>query len=279
MQNAIIFGAGGTGRKVLEAVNNKYSIKAFLDNDKTKWGEIIQGIEVHNPEDIRNMEYDVVLLGTLMGYEELRLQLDALGVDQRCIIGGYVDFSVQARIVFLKRYAEEAYRKNISGCVAEAGVFRGEFSKEINYYFPDRRCYLFDTFDGFAENDIKLEKKESLIVANYMKGLNEKEVYEKMPHKELVTIKKGYFPETTVDVDEQLFCFVNLDMDLYAPTLAGLRYFYPRMAKGGVILIHDFFSDAYPNLKDAIYDYEKENNIFLAKMPIGDDISIAIIKY
>ena len=36
------------------------------------------------------------------------------------------------------------------------------------------------------------------------------------------------------------FAFVHLDADLYQPTLAALRYFYPRMVAGGVIIIHDY---------------------------------------
>jgi predicted O-methyltransferase YrrM len=80
-----------------------------------------------------------------------------------------------------------------------------------------------------------------------------------------------------VDVDEK-FAFVSLDMDLYKPTLEGLRYFYPRMSRGGIIAIHDFFSDAYPNIKQSVYEYEEEISSRLCLVPVGDDISIAIVK-
>lgn len=46
--------------------------------------------------------------------------------------------------------------------MAEAGVFRGEFANEINRYFPDRECYLFDTFDGFDTRDFKYETMNSM---------------------------------------------------------------------------------------------------------------------
>lgn len=98
-----------------------------------------------------------------------------------------------------------------------------------------------------------------------------------MYHMELVEIRKGYFPETLGDLDDR-FAFVNLDMDLYRLTLEGLRYFYPRMSAGGVILIHDYFSDAYQNIEKVIDDYERELGVRLHKMPIGNDISIAIVK-
>lgn len=47
-------------------------------------------------------------------------------------------------------------------------------------------------------------------------------------------------------------------MDLYQPTLEGLRFFYPRMQQGGIIAIHDFFSEAYPNIESSVFTYEKE---------------------
>ncbi|MDR2361602.1 MAG: TylF/MycF family methyltransferase [Prevotellaceae bacterium] len=85
--------------------------------------------------------------------------------------------------------------------------------------------------------------------------------------------KKGYFSETTNGISEN-FCFVNLDFDLYQPILSRIEYFYPRMVKGGVILIHDYFSERYNGVKDAVREFDKRNklNIF----PIGDRISIGI---
>ncbi len=273
-----IFGAGGTGRRVCSLIKDDYEILGYVDNDSTKWNTQINGMKCFTPNILCESEYDNIVLGTLMGYEELQKQIERMGIDTDKIVKGYVEFSVKARIEFLKRYSEEVYRIGIIGSVAEAGVFRGEFAKEINKYFPDRKCYLFDTFEGFVEKDIMCEKMESLVEANYMKGLSETTVLNKMPRKELVEIRKGYFPETTEGIDDT-FCFVNLDMDLYSPTLSGLRFFYPRMREGGIILIHDYFSDAYPNLKEAVDTYEEEIGIQLARIPIGDDISLAIVKY
>lgn len=99
----------------------------------------------------------------------------------------------------------------------------------------------------------------------------------KMPHQEKIELKIGRFPETAKGITDK-FLFVNLDMDLYEPTLGGLRFFYPLMVEGGVILIHDYFNKVYPNIITAINDFEKEIGFKLHKMPIGDDISIAIIK-
>ena len=84
-------------------------------------------------------------------------------------------------------------------------------------------------------------------------------------------------PETAEGIDDR-FAFVNLDMDLYEPTIEGLRFFYPRMSEGGVILIHDYFSEAYPNIEQSVDDFVRELGTRLRKIPIGDDISMAIVK-
>lgn len=191
----------------------------------------------------------------------------------------YIDTNaINSRITFLENYAQIMQSKQ--GNVAEAGVFTGEFAKEINKYFNNCNCFLFDTFTGFDAKDLVTEK----IVTDSMKEgyysiSSEDIVINKLPHKEKVKIFKGYFPETVTDeVLNQNYIFVNLDMDLYKPTLEGLRIFYPRMIENGIILIHDYFSDIFPNVKQAILDYEKEIKSELKKFPIGDGISLAIIK-
>ena len=73
-------------------------------------------------------------------------------------------------------------------------------------------------------------------------------------------IRKGFFPETVEDIEDS-FCFVNLDADLYAPTISGLRWFYPRMERGGVILVHDFFSRVFHGIKDAVREFCEDEKI------------------
>lgn len=42
--------------------------------------------------------------------------------------------------------------------------------------------------------------------------------------------------------------------------------------------MHDYFVDGYPNVKHAVYDFERELNKKLHLCPIGDGASIAIVK-
>lgn len=51
---------------------------------------------------------------------------------------------------------------------------------------------------------------------------------------------KGLFPQTAEPIKDKKFAFVHLDTDLYESTLEGLKFFYPRMVKHGIILSHDY---------------------------------------
>ncbi|MDR2394465.1 MAG: TylF/MycF family methyltransferase [Treponema sp.] len=57
----------------------------------------------------------------------------------------------------LELIAHEIYDKNIQGSVTELGVYRGQFARIINIAFPDRKLFLFDTFEGFDKRDVKIE--------------------------------------------------------------------------------------------------------------------------
>ncbi|WP_257007056.1 TylF/MycF family methyltransferase [Helicobacter pullorum] len=72
------------------------------------------------------------------------------------------------------------------------------------------------------------------------------------------------------------FKFVNLDVDLYQPILSGLQYFYPKMVKDGVILVHDYFHPFYTGTKKAVDEFAVEMN--LRTLPIGDAFSVMIVK-
>lgn len=180
------------------------------------------------------------------------------------------------RLFTFELCAKEIIENNIEGEVAELGVFRGDFSKLLNEVFPDKKLYLFDTFESFDSRDIEEEKKSKCmrddIINNITMGLkdtNVEHVMSKMKNKDNVIIKKGYFPESLGSLEEK-FCFVSLDVDLYRPTLEGLKYFYERLSKGGYIFIHDYNHKLCPGVCAAVRDFEKIIDQKICKCPISD---------
>jgi hypothetical protein len=231
---------------------------------------------VYSPEKIKELSYDIIFIASLTGYNPIIEQLLQMGVERSKINADFVTVPVKSRIVFIEKLAELFSEKGLEGAVAEGGVFQGEFAKEINRVFPEKTLYLFDTFSGFDEKDVAIEKKHNYsgFGARHLDMTSVDTVLQKLPHPEVCVVRKGFFPETAEGIKDS-FCFVNLDFDLYQPILAGLEFFYPRMVSGGVILVHDFFNTGYQGVKKTIDDFAQRIG-GLKLLPIGDGISIAI---
>ncbi len=169
--------------------------------------------------------------------------------------------------------------RGIAGNTAELGVFRGEFAQYINAAFPERKCYLFDTFEGFNENELLSDFSENdvqNVFRDFFKETTLKVVMDKMLYPDKIVVKKGFFPESLNGLEDK-FCFVSLDADLEETLFRGLEYFYPRLNEGGYIMIHDY--NVLDSAHKSIDKYEKENNIKLSKIPIFDaNGSIVITK-
>jgi O-methyltransferase len=80
-----------------------------------------------------------------------------------------------------------------------------------------------------------------------------------MAYPENCIVKKGYFPDTTKDIDEY-FAFVSIDTDLYEPIYQGLCWFYPRLLRGGYIFVHDYNCAQYRGVKEAVVRFSRENS-------------------
>lgn len=276
---AIVFGATPSAKTLYEEIKKKYDIVAFTDNDAKKQGGGIYGTPIIAPSDIGNLSYDEIIIISTSAMETIKNQLLEMKIPEHKINTRYIDLNVIPRKKFCKDFASIIYSNNISGCVAEAGVFQGEFASVINKNFPDRKLYLFDTFEGFDQRDITFEERNQYSDAKveHLSITSEMLVLNKMLHPENCIIKKGYFPETANGIDET-FCYVNLDMDLYKPTLEGLRFFYPIMIKGGIITVHDYFSKGYEGINAAVHEFIEEISDDIVPFPIGDHVSIAIQK-
>lgn len=154
--------------------------------------------------------------------------------------------------------------KDIPGAAAELGVYRGFFARCMQMLLPERKLYLFDSFEGFREDAGASESFQ----AAHANTATEK-VLSIMPHPERVTVKPGFFPESLNGLEEQ-FCLVSLDVDFQQTTLDGLRYFWPRIARGGYLLLHDWGSPKLTGVAAALRQYEEEFGQTIPAVPLCD---------
>ena len=132
-------------------------------------------------------------------------------------------------------------RMKITGAFAELGVHKGVTAKAIHWMDVDRKLYLFDTFNGFDPRDLTVEvQQEDKFDPSNFSDTDVEIVRAYIGGNDNLIFKKGYFPETTLSLEYEKFALVHLDADLYVPTLEALKFFYPKMNPGGVIIIHDY---------------------------------------
>ena len=153
---------------------------------------------------------------------------------------------------------------DVPGAAAELGVYRGFFARCINQLLPERTLYLFDSFAGF---DSSAGAGEAMQAAHENTSI--RQVLEVLPYPERAVVKPGFFPESLGGLEEQ-FCLVSLDVDFYQTTLEGLRYFWPRIAEGGYLLLHDWGSPKLPGVAKALQDFERENGCRIPAIPLCD---------
>lgn len=190
-------------------------------------------------------------------------------LDHRRLISGdwytCVDLIRNATVETLSR---EIYRNKIEGAVAELGVYQGEFAALIHYYFMDRNLFLFDTFEGFDPRDVSTDRRRAYSPAAWdFSDTSPELVLSKMKDRSKLRIRKGYFPESAKGCEDERFCFVSLDADLYEPTHAGLCWFYPRLVDGGYIMVHDYESHGYKGVRDAVDEFARTTNISYIVLP------------
>jgi O-methyltransferase len=174
----------------------------------------------------------------------------------------------------------------VPGAFAELGVYKGESAKIIHLMDPSRKFHLYDTFEGFKEEDLKNETGEaatyttrnfadtSLEAVRRNLGDSDRFVYHKGKFREfavrspqsaeissqpaVLTSQSSGNDSLTGNCEPGTancrLALVNLDADLYNPTKAGLEYFYPLLSPGGVIIIHDY-NYKWPGIKKAVDEF------------------------
>lgn len=122
----------------------------------------------------------------------------------------------------------------IPGEIAEVGVFQGGSSMLICKAKGEKHLHLFDTFEGIP----KVDTIDKFLEGQFSSQLEETQYY--LRNEEYVHFHKGIFPDTAEPIKDKKFSFVHLDVDTYESTDNCIRFFYPRMSRGGIIISHDY---------------------------------------
>lgn len=174
------------------------------------------------------------------------------------------------RLDNLQFCVEDVISKNVPGDLVETGVWRGGatiFMRAIlkAYAITDRCVWVADSFAGLpvpnpekypTDFDSTLHEFPELAISletvknNFAK-------YNLLD--EQVQFLKGWFRDTMPNASIKEIAVLRLDGDMYESTWDVLENLYPKVSKGGYIIIDDY--GAIPACSQAVEDYRKANSI------------------
>jgi len=153
------------------------------------------------------------------------------------------------RLRFISMLQYAASTLSLPGEFAECGCARGLSAFCIGALtkiagdpaFSGAGFHIFDSFQGLsaptAEDDPE-SGNPNLIPGKYKFSVDlVKSHLSAFPD---ISFYPGWIPSRFADVADKQFRFLNLDVDLYQPTRDALRFFYPRLVSGGLIVCDDF---------------------------------------
>lgn len=163
----------------------------------------------------------------------------------------------RARLEAMAAALGELDRQGIAGDVVECGVWRGASIILARLASPQRRCWLFDTFDGMTAPEPLIDISKNFIRADvsYQNKTTNGRKWAACSLADVIVNLQGfgaYDPNklrTVVgDVRETLrspdipdsVALLRLDTDWYASTRTELETLWPRLVPGGVLIVDDY---------------------------------------
>jgi len=134
---------------------------------------------------------------------------------------------------------------HLRGDIAELGTYQGGVAKMMGHYAPACRLHIFDTFTGIPSDDPYANGHR---IGDFATSFEDVKAYISNPN---AAYHVGFFP-ATIPKDEIEYRFVHLDGDLRQTTVDALRYFWPRMVEGGVIVLDDMDWVRTPGVREAL---------------------------
>jgi hypothetical protein len=182
----------------------------------------------------------------------------------------------------LAHYELYKMTKDIPGAIVECGVFKGaslvRFAMFRNLFESpySKKIIGFDSFAAFPETQFQADKE---LRNNLIKGAGEQsisvdqltEVLENKNCEQNTELIAGDITKTVPEYFEKnpqlKISLLNLDTDIYEPSVTILEKFYPRIETGGVLILDDY--GVFPGETKAVDDYFKDMKISIRKFPFS----------
>ena len=140
----------------------------------------------------------------------------------------------------------------IPGCIIECGVFKGasliRFATFLKLLKSNKKIIAFDTFGKHTTTKISSDhKRRKILLSHGKEAISEKQLMNILKRKGLeknIQLIKGDITETVpryLKLNPNLkISLLNLDVDFYEPSMTILKNFYPKLSKGGILMLDDY---------------------------------------
>jgi O-methyltransferase len=190
------------------------------------------------------------------------------------------------------RYIQD---RDIEGDIVECGVWKGGSMMAvaetlIRAGVTSKNLYLFDTFEGMpppTENDVDIAGvKAEFLLDSANKEIDDsvwccatlevvKEALGSTGYpSEKVHFIKGMVEQTVPRFAPKKIALLRLDTDWYESTKHELEHFFPRLSKGGVLIIDDY--GHWQGARKAVDEYFEKKNVKILLIRIDYTGRIAV---
>jgi hypothetical protein len=165
---------------------------------------------------------------------------------------------------------EDVLARGVPGDLMETGVWRGGTVILMRailkaYGVTDRQVWVADSFEGLPAPDVAKYPIDAGWESQRFKELaisleevqNNFRAYGLLD--EQVRFLKGWFRDTLPVAPVQRLAVLRLDGDLYESTIEALENLYPKVQKGGYVIIDDY--GALGTCRQAVNDYRARHGI------------------
>lgn len=172
--------------------------------------------------------------------------------------------------------------KDLPGAIIDCGVFKGtslvRFAgfRDLFGNIHSHKIIGFDTFEDFPETEFEEDKKfrERFIANAGGSSISKYQLEQVLDHKGVnqnIELVAGDInqtvPEYVKNNPSLKISLLNLDTDIYEPAVTILEHFYPRLVKGGVLLLDDY--GEFPGETKAVDDYFSDKDVVIKKSPFA----------
>ena len=165
---------------------------------------------------------------------------------------------------------EDALSREVPGDLMETGVWRGGAAILMRAILKvngvtDRRVWCADSFEGLPPPDPAKYPHDANLTFSRFKELavSLEEVQTNFRRYNLldeqVKFLKGWFRDTLPGAPVERLAVLRLDGDLYESTMDALTALYPKVSRGGYVIVDDYGD--VPACRQAVHDYWQRHGI------------------